>query len=134
MLPSVRVWVVCECVCVCVCFCLLQAGMTLSVDMATWSDLWNMTLLGESTVTSVMTMQTYAGTYDEFVERVDAALEVIPSRQLAVGLCTECGKQKMTGDDVMQRLDYLDKVDVKVRRMDPLCFGAVVFLCMCMYA
>lgn len=63
-------------------------GILTSVDVATWSDIWNYTLLGQSSVDYIMTMSTYTGSDKLFPQEVQTAAASIPLSKLVIGLET----------------------------------------------
>jgi hypothetical protein len=64
------------------------AGLLTSVDVATWSPIWDLPLLAKTSVDYVMTMNTYTGNDDLFISGLDAVVKAIPASKLCVGLET----------------------------------------------
>lgn len=63
-------------------------GALVQVDVATWSPLWNLTLIGQTAVDQVMTMSTYTTSWPSFQSQLQYALSTIPASKLVVGLQT----------------------------------------------
>jgi len=63
-------------------------GLQVSVDAATWTPLWNYTLLSESAVNKVITMATYVGTPKGFLSNLNQAVDEVGTEKLGVGLQT----------------------------------------------
>lgn len=64
------------------------AGKALTVDIASWSPLWDFSLLGKSRVDRLMLMDTYAGNNTVWRNALQKALASIPASQLGIGLIT----------------------------------------------
>lgn len=64
------------------------AGKILSVDVATWTPLWNLTLLANTSVDLFMTMQTYTDNFTYFSADLMSAVSIFPPTKLVVGLET----------------------------------------------
>jgi len=61
-------------------------GKKLSVDVATWSSIWNYTLLSASGVDKVMTMSTYTNDTTTWRKEFAYALDTIALANLGIGL------------------------------------------------
>jgi hypothetical protein len=60
----------------------------LSVDIATWSLIWNYDLLAESKIDIIYDMSTYAGRFETFYTNLNNAISKIPLSKLGIGLET----------------------------------------------
>ena len=65
-----------------------EGGYILTVDIASWSDFWDFDLLGKTTVDRTITMDTYCGKYETFLQRLDKVLAAVPLEHLGIGLMT----------------------------------------------
>lgn len=63
-----------------------QHDLKLSVDFATWSPIWNVTLLGETTVDYLLDMSTYTNSDESFLDGVQTAVDAIPLDMLGIGV------------------------------------------------
>ena len=64
------------------------AGLTVSVDVADWSPLWDLQLIGASSVDLVETMSTYTDDFAAFESSLAAAIANVPLDKLVIGLET----------------------------------------------
>lgn len=93
----------------------LGRGFKLSVDVAGWSPLLDYDLLAATEVDKVMTMDTYCGNDDLFLQRVDNAVEKIGLGKLGIGLETgnpNTGKP-FTKEQMQLRFNKIKAVDTK---------------------
>ncbi len=60
----------------------------LSVDIASWSLIWDYNLLAESKVDYIYDMSTYAGRFETFYTNLNNAISKIPMQKLGIGLET----------------------------------------------
>ncbi len=81
-------------------------GIKLSVDVATWSAIWNLTLIGKTSVDLVMTMSTYTTNFTTFVRLAQAAQALVPAEKLVVGLDCDVDPP-LTEAEVAMRFDFL---------------------------
>lgn len=80
-------------------------GKKLTVDVATWSPIWNYTLLaGAKHIDSIKTMSTYTANYSEFIIQLERAAAAIPLERLSIGLETDVN---ITVDDLDARFREL---------------------------
>lgn len=63
-------------------------GFKLSVDVARWSPIWDLSLLAKTRVDYIIDMSTYASRDTTFLKYLDMDLAEIPGDKLVVGLCT----------------------------------------------
>jgi len=66
-----------------------QRKLKVTVDIASWSTIWNYTALAASSVDTVMDMSTYTGTLTSFVKELNKAVTMFPLTKLGVGLETD---------------------------------------------
>ena len=80
--------------------------------MASWSALWNFTLLGESALDIGITMDTYATSFHSFQTGLARAQAAFAPEHLAIGLITY-GDAPLNETDVAMRFDALHKARVQ---------------------
>jgi hypothetical protein len=64
------------------------AGLVVSVDVATWSPIWNITAIAASGVDYVATMSTYTDDWPTWQRELAYFVKTVPPHQLVVGLET----------------------------------------------
>jgi len=64
-------------------------GKLLSVDVASWSEFWDFHLLGQTSVDTLITMDTYTGNVTQFQWGLERALKYFGPDKMAIGLDTE---------------------------------------------
>lgn len=84
-------------------------GILTSVDVATWSPIWNYTLIGDTSIDYIMTMGTYTTTWSEWQTQFADALTLPPSK-LVVGLEDDNG---LTSSDLKLRFDAINGAGVR---------------------
>jgi hypothetical protein len=85
--------------------------MQLTVDVASWSILWDFEALAETAVDTVMTMSTYTNNDTSWARQLQKALDNIPLTKLGIGLQDD-QDINMTSSQITQRLRSLDKAGV----------------------
>jgi len=87
----------------------------LSVDVATWNTIWNLTLLSASGADNLMDMGTYTGGLESFRKQLKIATQQIGLKKLAAGLMTldTQTNQPFTDKDLSERFDMLEKNQVQ---------------------
>lgn len=90
-------------------------GIAVSVDVATWSALWNLTLIGNSAVDAVMTMQTYTDDWPTFQAKLTEAAATIPADKLVVGLETvqDSTNAPYSDEQLQQRFDLIRSLGLR---------------------
>ena len=63
-------------------------GLTLSVDIATWSPFWNWALLAETRVDWLMDMESYQASWPAFEKAVTQAHKLLPADKYVAGMET----------------------------------------------
>lgn len=63
-------------------------GKRLTVDVATWSVIWNLTALASTQVDRILTMSTYTNSSSSYFANLGMALEAVPLQMLGIGF--EC--------------------------------------------
>lgn len=63
-------------------------GLKVTVDVAGWSPIWNLTAIAATSVDQVMTMDTYTDDWTSFQASLARAVAVIPPEKLVIGLET----------------------------------------------
>jgi len=85
-------------------------GKNLSVDVATWSNVWNYTLLSASGVDKVMTMSTYTNDTTTWKKQFDYAISTIALDHLGIGLEDDL---ELSLDDLEYRFQEIVSYSVK---------------------
>jgi len=86
--------------------------LELTVDIASWSPLWNWTLIAQSNVDKLMLMNTYTWNFDTFKSNLLLAVQEIGVDKLGVGLETinEKTNQPFSTGELKPRFDLLYQV------------------------
>jgi hypothetical protein len=64
-----------------------NSALKLSVDVASWNPyMWNFTLLAQTELDYIITMDTYGGLQKEWKQSFAYALKTIPIQKLGIGL------------------------------------------------
>jgi hypothetical protein len=87
-------------------------GLQVSVDVATWSDIWDLKLIGATRVDYICNMETYVKNNTVWLQELADSLELVPLDKLVVGLESDVN---LTDNDVNLRLSAL--VNAKVQRI-----------------
>ncbi|KAJ5066256.1 chitinase domain-containing protein [Anaeramoeba ignava] len=92
-----------------------QHNIQLSVDIASWSTFWDFDLISNTSVDWIITMDTYCGNDDLFVQYLQKAIQKIPIQKLLVGLITvDPNTQKpFTTDQLILRFSQLTQNQIK---------------------
>jgi hypothetical protein len=85
-------------------------GLKVSVDVATWSDIWDLKLIGATRVDYIANMETYVKNNTVWLQELAASLELLPVDKLVVGL--ECDVD-LTDNDIALRLNALLAAKIK---------------------
>lgn len=90
-------------------------GVMVTVDVATWSSLWNLTLIGSTAVDAIMTMQTYTDDWPTFQAKLTEAAALIPVEKLVVGLETvqDSTNAPYTDAELQQRFDMIRSLGLR---------------------
>lgn len=90
------------------------AGVKTSVDVATWSLMWNLTAISASSVDYIMTMQTYGDNFTAWKVDFANAVAVIPAEKLVLGLMTYKGSNNATYStaELKERFDIINAAGV----------------------
>lgn len=84
-------------------------GIAVSVDVATWSPIWNLTAIAATAVDYVMTMNTYTSDWTTFQKELALSVAQIPLSKLVVGLEPSDG---LSAQEVAQRFTALTAAGV----------------------
>ncbi|KYQ89114.1 hypothetical protein DLAC_10349 [Tieghemostelium lacteum] len=88
-------------------------GKILTVDVASYTEFWNFTLIASTQVDYLMTMSTYAGTYTGFQQALQYATQTIPLKKLIVGMMTvDDNNQPFTDQELTQRFQLLASYNI----------------------
>jgi len=86
--------------------------LLVSVDVATWSQIWDLKLIGETRVDYICNMETYVKNNTVWLQELADSLELVPLEKLVVGLESDVN---LTDADVSLRLNAL--VEAKIKRI-----------------
>jgi len=91
-----------------------SVGLQVSVDTATWNTIWNYSYLAASTVDQIITMQTYTGPNDQWLQVFVNALAQLPADKLVIGLETlnPTTGRNLTDADLAMRFSVLQALGV----------------------
>ena len=88
----------------------------LSVAVATWSPIWNLTAIGATDVDFVASMGTYTGGFATWRRQLGELLAAVPRSKAVVGLETtndDNGGRPFTTDELKERFDALSSAGVR---------------------
>lgn len=89
-------------------------GLLVTVDVATWSAVWNASAIGASAVDAVMTMGTYTDSWPEWQTQLAEALADIPLGKLVIGLeTTRSDGSPFSAAELKERFDALRGAGVR---------------------
>jgi len=93
---------------------LQEKGMLLTVDVATWNPIWNLSAIAATNVNRMMFMSTYTGGWTTWQHMLDIAVSKIGLEKLGVGLDTHNPgtKDLLTEAQVRERFSALSKAGV----------------------
>ena len=76
----------------------------MSVDVTTWSPIWDISAIAKTDVDYIMTMGTYTANTTTFLKQLDSMVAQIPLTKLVVGLeCDENDVGKLSKEDLDTR-------------------------------
>lgn len=86
-------------------------GIKVSVDAATWNPIWNFTLLAQTSLDRVITMGTYTGSPDSWLNQLETAIDQVGIEKLGVGLETvnPNTNQPFTQEEMEWRFNEIEK-------------------------
>jgi hypothetical protein len=89
-------------------------GLLVTVDVATWSKVWDLPAIGASAVDAVFTMNTYTAGDALWLQQLQEDVAAIPLGKLVVGLeTTRDGGKAYNGSDLALRFDALRTAGVR---------------------
>ena len=90
-------------------------GISLSVDIASWTVFWNFELLAATRIDRIITMDTYCGNFTLFEARVINAVKIFGTRRLGIGLMTvnPTTRKPFTFEEMQARFRVIKKNDVQ---------------------
>jgi hypothetical protein len=81
-----------------------------SVDVGTWSPIWNLTAISNTNVDQIITMNTYTNKKKTWFETFNDVIDIIPKDKLVIGLESDID---LSNSDLILRFDQLRRHDVK---------------------
>jgi hypothetical protein len=90
-------------------------GLLVTVDVATWSAIWNMTAIGLTDVDAVFTMNTYTDGNELWLKQLAEVVAAVPADKLVVGLETmhSSDGKPYNHTDLELRFDALKQAGVR---------------------
>lgn len=83
----------------------------LSVDIASWNEIWDWNLLGKSSVDTLVLMSTYTGNDTTFLTMLDKAVNTIGRHKITVGM--ECDlSTPLTVNQLMYRFSIVQQLAI----------------------
>jgi len=90
------------------------AGVLVSVDVATWSPIWDIPAIAATEVDFMATMNTYTANTTTWLRQLDAAVAAIPLNKLVVGLeCDQADVGSLSEEALQARFAALDANGVR---------------------
>lgn len=86
-----------------------QHGILTSVDVATWSPIWNYTLIGQTDIDYVCTMGTYTSPWNTWQEQFQYGLANLPKEKYVVGLEID---DSINSTDVQLRFQAIQQANI----------------------
>jgi hypothetical protein len=92
-----------------------KVGVKTSVDVATWSPIWNLTAIGLSSIDYVMNMETYTDDWPTWQKEFNQSIQLIPASKLVVGLETikDSNSQPYSNAELQERFNMINAAGVK---------------------
>ncbi|KJE94515.1 hypothetical protein CAOG_05148 [Capsaspora owczarzaki ATCC 30864] len=93
-----------------------QHGLTVTVDIASWTPVWNFTLLAETSVDLFVTMDTYTYNQTAWTHLFQKALDAFGPHRLGAGIMTvnADNNQPLSPADIKFRFDAIVAANVNV--------------------
>ena len=90
------------------------AGLVVSVDVATWSPIWNISAIASSGVDLVVTMSTYTDDWATWQRELAYFVSTVPAQKLVIGLETvrDSDNEPYTTAELAQRFNALSQAGV----------------------
>ena len=89
-------------------------GLLVTVDVATWSQIWNLTAIGATAVDAIFTMNTYTAGDPLWLEQLREDVAAVPLDKLVVGLeTTRSGNMPYNVSDIALRFDAIKAAGVR---------------------
>jgi len=91
-----------------------ERNKVLQVCVASWDPFWNFTLIAESTVDTIITMDTYADDDDTWMDAFLYAYDTIPLEKLGIGFITETNDGQIPSKEYFQyRFNALEQYGIQ---------------------
>ena len=85
-------------------------GLRVSVDVGTWSAIWNLTAISNTAVDQIITMNTYTNKKKTWIETFNNVIDIIPKDKLVIGLESDID---LSDSDLILRFDELRLHNIK---------------------
>jgi len=84
--------------------------LRVSVDIGTWSTIWNLTAISNTAVDQIITMNTYTNKKKTWIETFNNVIDIIPKDKLVIGLESDID---LSDSDLTLRFDELRLHNIK---------------------
>ena len=88
-------------------------GLLVTVDVATWSKIWDMRAIGATAVDAVFTMNTYTAGDALWAQQLAEDVAAVPADKLVVGLQTTAHGKPFNASDVALRFNAIKAAGVR---------------------
>lgn len=88
-------------------------GLLVTVDVATWNPIWNLTEIAVTAVDGIFTMNTYTAGDDLWEKQLVEDVAAIPLDKLVVGLETLANGKTYNSSDIALRFNAIKKAGVR---------------------
>ena len=88
-----------------------SAGLKLTVDIASWSPIWNLTAISATSVDRIISMSTYTSTDSSFTHSLDALVDAAGPERSGVGLenVNASTGERISLDEVVWRFSSIEQ-------------------------
>lgn len=88
-------------------------GLLVTVDVATWSKIWNLTAIGATAVDAVFTMNTYTAGDALWLQQLAEDVAAVPLEKLVIGLETTRSGKAYNASELALRFDAMRSAGVR---------------------
>lgn len=89
-------------------------GLKANVDVATWTPIWNYTLIGKTAVDGIFTMATYTDNDTSFLHQMNKIIQAVPIEKIYIGLETtrDSDNQPYTDEQLEFRFNAIKQANI----------------------
>jgi len=88
-----------------------SVGKQLTVDIADWNPFWNFSLLAQTTVDRLITMDTYDSNYTNYVLLLEQEVQIFGVDKLGIGF--DCSDYNQTTEELQNRFNILAEYNIQ---------------------